>query len=147
MERPFEKYSLLLLVTIRAITNKRNKRERNSYKWSLHQSAVATPRSSSVLKTYIIVSVKTTMIHPITTLICMTFLRAAFSDFSLKKFHIKKSILSSSLSRQSKRVFYHHHHFLVYFIKIFYKDKSKKSRELIDINSSSQLALVKHFNM
>ena len=114
MERPFEKYSLLLLVTIFVhsaitITNKRNKRERNSYKWSLHQSAVATPRSSSVLKTYMIVSVKTTMIHPITTLICMTFLRAAFSDFSLNKISyqkeyfiiiiiqtIKKSILSSS---------------------------------------------------
>ena len=45
MEQVFEKYSLLLLVTIyvqSAITNKRN-----SFKWWLHQSAAAMPQSSS----------------------------------------------------------------------------------------------------
>ena len=55
MDQPFEKCYLLLLLTIyvqSAITNKRNKRNRNSFKWLLHQSAAVTPLYRCTFKIY-----------------------------------------------------------------------------------------------
>ena len=47
MERPFEKYSLLLLVTIYAQSAITNKKKKKSFKWLLHQSALARPQTPS----------------------------------------------------------------------------------------------------